>query len=170
MIPYTDFVYFGIALYAIIPNFLFGWMKRISKVWLVIATCFMLVIQYKVLITIFPNTSTLELWVVLGFGLLQYTIASIFLLFRTHFKSRLVFYLALLFCLGPLLAGKFVPLFQESYHLVFIGLSYVTFRCVDVIIGIHDGIIQSLPPIQYLTFLLFFPTISSGPVDRYRRF
>ena len=30
--------------------------------------------------------------------------------------------------------------------------------------------ITSLPPIQYLTFLLFFPAISSGPIDRYKRF
>jgi len=72
--------------------------------------------------------------------------------------------------LAPLLAGKFIPLVQPSYQLVFLGLSYVTFRCVDVIIGIHEGLIQSLPPVQYLTFLLFFPTISSGPVDRYQRF
>ena len=170
MIPYTDFIYFGVSLYALLPNFLFGWWKRFSKAWIVIATGLMLVIQYSVVQAIFPNTPVLELWLVLGYGVLQYTIAGIFLLVRKHGKNQVVFDLAILLSLAPLLAGKFIPLVQPSYQLVFIGLSYVTFRCLDVVIGIHEGLIQSLPPVQYLTFLLFFPTISSGPVDRYQRF
>jgi len=170
MIPYTDFLYFGISLYALLPNFLFGWWKGASRVWIVIATSFMLVIQYSVVNAIFPNTSLLELWLVLGFGVFQYAVAGIFLLIRKNGKNQLAFYLAILLSLAPLLAGKFIPLFQASYQLVFIGLSYVTFRCLDTIIGIHEDLIQSLPPIQYLAFLLFFPTISSGPVDRYQRF
>ena len=39
-----------------------------------------------------------------------------------------------------------------------------------MIIGIQDSVITSIAPLQYLTFLLFFPTISSGPIDRYNRF
>jgi membrane protein involved in D-alanine export len=170
MIPYTNFLYFGISLYALLPNFLFGWWKRTFKVWIVIATGFMLVIQYAVVKAIFPNTSLLEFWLVVGYGVLQYGLAGIFLLIRKRGTNRAIFYLAILFSLAPLLAAKFIPLVQTSYQLVFIGLSYVTFRCLDVIIGIHEGLIQSIPPIQYLTFLLFFPTISSGPIDRYKRF
>jgi len=85
-------------------------------------------------------------------------------------KNQTAFYLAVLLSLLPLLAAKFIPLFQPIIKSSFLGLSYITFRSVDVIIGIHDGMIASLPPIQYLTFLLFFPTISSGPIDRYNRF
>jgi len=170
MIPYTDFLYFAISLYALLPNFLFGWWKWVSKAWIVIATGFMLVIQYAVVKAVLPNTSVLELWLVLGYGVLQYAIAESFLLIRKHGKNQVVFDLAILLSLAPLLAGKFIPLVQASYQLVFLGLSYVTFRCLDVVIGIHENLIQSLPPVQYLTFLLFFPTISSGPVDRYQRF
>ena len=170
MIPYTDFLYFGISLYALLPNFLFGWWKRAFKAWIVIATGLMLVIQYYVVKVVLPNTSLVELWLVLGYGGLQYLVAGIFLLIRKRGTNRVIFYLAVFFSLAPLLAAKFIPLAQTSYQLVFIGLSYVTFRCLDVIIGIHEGLIRSLPPIQYLTFLLFFPTISSGPIDRYQRF
>lgn len=170
MIPYTDFLYFGISLYALLPNFLFGWWKRTFKIWIVIATGLMLVIQYFIVKVPFPNTTLLELWLVLGYGVLQYLVAGSFLLIRKRGTNRVIFYLALCLSLAPLLAAKFIPLVQTSYQLVFIGLSYVTFRCLDVIIGIHEGLIQSLPPIQYLTFLLFFPTISSGPIDRYQRF
>jgi membrane protein involved in D-alanine export len=52
----------------------------------------------------------------------------------------------------------------------FLGISYVTFRTLDVIICIRDGLVKALPPIRYFAFLLFFPTISSGPIDRYLRF
>jgi len=170
MIPYTDFLYFGFSLYVLLPNFLLGWWKQGSRVWIVIATGIMLAVQYSVVATVLPKTALLELWLVLGYGAMEYAIAGIFLLIRRRGKNQVVFTLAILLCLAPLLAGKFIPLVQPSYQLVFLGLSYVTFRCLDVVIGIHEDLIHSLPPIQYLTFLLFFPTISSGPVDRYQRF
>jgi membrane protein involved in D-alanine export len=52
----------------------------------------------------------------------------------------------------------------------FLGLSYVTFRALDVLIGIHDGLVKALPPGRHLAYLLFFPTLSSGPIDRWARF
>jgi membrane protein involved in D-alanine export len=50
------------------------------------------------------------------------------------------------------------------------GISYITFRALDVIFSIQDKLITSLNPPQYFAYLFFFPTISSGPIDRYRRF
>ena len=35
---------------------------------------------------------------------------------------------------------------------------------------IRDGLIKEYHPWRYIQFLLYFPTISSGPIDRYRRF
>ena len=35
---------------------------------------------------------------------------------------------------------------------------------------LRDKTIKKVDPITYARFLLFFPTISSGPIDRYRRF
>ena len=53
----------------------------------------------------------------------------------------------------------------------FIGVSYVTFRAVDAIIVIHDGLPKEPPTVgNLLGYLLFFPTISAGPIDRYLRF
>ena len=170
MVPYTDIVYFAISLNVLLPAFLFGWIKRLSKVWLVIATGIMLVIQYNAVQIILPGTSLLELWLLLGYAAIEYGLAGLFLFLRKRGKNRPLFYGAVLLCLTPLLAGRFIPLVDPSYQLVFAGLSYLTFRCLDVILGIHDGQIISLAPIPYLAFLLFFPTISSGPIDRYQRF
>ncbi len=170
MIPYAGFLYFGISLYTLLPNLLVGWVKWLSKAWIVLATAIMLAIQYGVMKHVLPQTDILGLWLVFGFGVLQYSLAAVFLLIRQRGQNRAAFYIAILLSLAPLLAAKFIPLFHVDYQIAFIGLSYVSFRCLDALIGIHEGLILSVPPVQYLTFLLYFPTISSGPIDRYQRF
>jgi membrane protein involved in D-alanine export len=171
MIPYTSFLYFGILLiYIVIPALIVGFFKKISKIWLVVATVVMLVIQYYVPQNITKSISINEIELVAIYAVLQWLIAILFLLIRKRGKNQIAFYAGVLLSLLPLLAAKFIPLFQPDYQIFFLGLSYITFRSLDAIIGIHDGMITSLPPIQYLTFLLFFPAISSGPIDRYKRF
>ena len=111
-----------------------------------------------------------ELALLLGYALLQWIITAWFLSVRRKGRNRFAFYMALFLNLAPLLAAKFVPLVQPDYPLLFIGLSYITFRVLDATIGIQDGLIKAVQPAAFLSFLLFFPTISSGPIDRYRRF
>jgi len=170
MIPYTSFLYFGISLYVVLPSLLIGWVKKLSRLWIFIATLGMLIVQYAVPQKILPNVTISDIWLVAVYVVFEWLTAMIFLLIRQRGAHRLIFYAALLLGLLPLLGAKFIPLFNVPYGFVFLGLSYVTFRSLDVIIGIQDGLIHALPPIQYLCFLLFFPTISSGPVDRYNRF
>jgi len=52
----------------------------------------------------------------------------------------------------------------------FLGISYICFRVVQVIVETYDGVITDIPTVQFLEFLLFFPSLSSGPIDRSRRF
>jgi len=77
---------------------------------------------------------------------------------------------AIVAALAPLLVVKLLPATPIGESIGFLGLSYVTFRALDVIIGIQDRLILSLPPVPYVTYLLFFPAASSGPIDRYKRF
>ena len=84
--------------------------------------------------------------------------------------ARPLFWLALFLALLPLVGAKSLAVVEPDHTFGFLGVSYVTFRCLDVIILIQDRLISSLAPFQYLAYLLFFPTISSGPIDRYRRF
>ena len=170
MIPYTSFLYFGISLYVIIPALIAGLFKRVWRIWLVIATAVMLIIQYFTTQKILPDFPVNEILLVIAYAVYQWLLAIIFLAIRKRGKSQPTFYLAVFLSLLPLLGAKFVPLFQPGYQIFFLGLSYVSFRSLDVIIGIHDEMIQSVPPIQYLTYLLLFTTISSGPIDRFRRF
>lgn len=69
----------------------------------------------------------------------------------------------------PLAASKASSV-TELGGFAIIGLSYMTFKAVQVIIEIGDGLIKRLDVSQYAYFLLFFPTILCGPIDRSRRF
>jgi membrane protein involved in D-alanine export len=97
---------------------------------------------------------------------LQWVIAAAFL----RWKTRASFYAAIAFAILPLLAAKIVPELAPHSTFGFLGISYVTFRALDVVFSINDGLIKVLKPAQYFAFLFFLPTISSGPIDRYRRF
>ncbi len=59
---------------------------------------------------------------------------------------------------------------QKQPYLAFLGISYLTFKAVQVVMDLRDGVMKEYHPFRYIQFLLFFPTISSGPIDRYRRF
>jgi membrane protein involved in D-alanine export len=52
----------------------------------------------------------------------------------------------------------------------FLGISYVTFKSVQLIMEIRDGSIKEIKVGKLIQFISFFPTISSGPIDRYKRF
>ena len=77
-----------------------------------------------------------------------------------------------LICLSilPLVINKVFAL--TSLHLLaFIGISYMSFKTIQIVLEISDGLIKEKISVKdYLQFLLFFPTVSAGPIDRSRRF
>ena len=52
----------------------------------------------------------------------------------------------------------------------FLGISYLTFRAVGMIIEMRDGVLKEFTLWEFLRFMLFMPTFSSGPIDRFKRF
>ena len=70
----------------------------------------------------------------------------------------------------PLVLNKVFAL--TSLHLLaFIGISYMSFKTIQIMLEISDGLIKEKVSVKdYLQFLLFFPTVSAGPIDRSRRF
>jgi membrane protein involved in D-alanine export len=182
MIPYADFLYFGILLYIAPPAILIRRLVGFSRAWVVFATGAMLVLQYGTVVHLLPAASlggvqgtggpagVRQVWVVLGCGLFQWAVARGFLFLRGRTAWYWPFPAAVILALLPLVAARFLPLAVPGSQVGFLGISYVTFRSLDVIFGIRDRLIVALPSGQYLAFLFFFPTISSGPIDRYRRF
>lgn len=84
-------------------------------------------------------------------------------------KSLALYRMCLAATIAPLVVYKISGLLDSSL-LGFIGISYVTFKAVRVIIEIRDGLITKMAFSDFLYFISFFPVLTSGPIDRSRRF
>ncbi|EJN93650.1 D-alanyl-lipoteichoic acid biosynthesis protein DltB [Streptococcus ratti] len=111
-------------------------------------------------------------------SLLAYVIWQIVLVYsykfyrKTH-NNKWIFYLWVFLSVLPLAFVKISPLIEVEKRASlfgFLGISYLTFRAVGMIMELHDGILTGFSLWQFLRFLLFMPTFSSGPIDRFRRF
>lgn len=80
-----------------------------------------------------------------------------------------IYHAAVLLAILPLVLCKLSP-FAHLNLFGFTGISYLTFRVVQILIEVYDGVIKELSPAETLAFLAFFPSLSSGPIDRSRRF
>ncbi len=166
MTPFSDFHYFGLLLYVVIPTILLGLLGRANRSWTLLATLIVGIVNFSDELAIRSDFNVSEVWVALGFAIYQGVLAGAFL----RWKSTPFFRLALALCILPLAAAKFVPVLAPGTLFGFLGISYVTFRSLDVIFSVQDGVVKTLTPGRYLAFVFFWPTVSSGPIDRYRRF
>lgn len=96
--------------------------------------------------------------------------ASVLFLARNP-KDRRRYLVSVAATIAPLIVYKVSAVFDQSLW-GFVGVSYVTFKAVQVVVEVHDGLIprEELGFEDWLYFLLFFPQFSSGPIDRSRRF
>ena len=101
----------------------------------------------------------------ISFVIYQYFLVFIAQRIETKRLKPLVF-LSIL----PLVINKIFAL--TSLHLLaFIGISYMSFKTIQIMLEISDDLIKEKISVKdYLQFLLFFPTVSAGPIDRSRRF
>ncbi|MDQ3696874.1 MAG: D-alanyl-lipoteichoic acid biosynthesis protein DltB [Gemmatimonadota bacterium] len=185
MTPYGGALYFGVLLYPTLIALGLGLAERLSWRWILAITVGMVVVQYWGagawgVADLAPAGTVREVWLIAGYAVAQWAIARAFLAVRVRradavqsggaWAARRDFAVAVVLSVAPLAAAKALPLLAPGTTAGFLGISYVTFRCLDVIIGIQDRLITTLPAGRYVTYLFFFPTISSGPIDRYRRF
>ncbi|MDL5024556.1 D-alanyl-lipoteichoic acid biosynthesis protein DltB [Bacillus velezensis] len=112
------------------------------------------------------------------FTLWQVLLIRGYLAYRLKANSGFVFSMAVIASILPLFLSKLWPFFfppvphHPVHNLIsFLGISYLTFKGVQLIMETRDGLIKEKMPLhRLLYFIMFFPTISSGPIDRYRRF
>lgn len=111
-------------------------------------------------------------------SLLAYVIWQVFLVFSYHHyrkqhNNKWIFYLWVFLSVFPLAWTKVSPLMTIDNHqslFGFLGISYLTFRAVGMIMEMRDGVLSEFTLWEFLRFLLFMPTFSSGPIDRFKRF
>lgn len=106
------------------------------------------------------------------YTVIEYAVVRIYLELRTK-KGRVTwqYRIFLLASLAPLTIYKILGLTGNKYHIfAFLGLSYMTFKSTQMVIEIYDGVIKDFKTSNFIYLLLFFPAITSGPIDRSRRF
>ena len=171
MTPYAEFLYFRVSMVALLPTILqglTGWRGR--RALIAVTTAAMLTIQYAGPATLGAAQCISQLWIVAVYAAFEWILAVGFLAGRRGGHRPWLFRLALIAGVAPLGLARWLPVVAPGWHLGFLGISYVTLRSLDVLICIEDGLVTELSLVEFLSYLLFFPTISAGPIDRYRRF
>lgn len=105
-----------------------------------------------------------------GFYVWELLVTFGYLYVRRKSAKRPLLWLFLLLGCAPLLIVKLGGIFESLRFIKLLGVSYMTFRALQVMIEVYDGLIKDVGIGEFSYFLLFFPSVSSGPIDRYRRF
>ncbi len=93
-----------------------------------------------------------------------------YLFLRTKYnRNRYIYGCAVASALLPLVIYKVSGLWGGNIF-GFLGISYICFRVIQTVIETYDGVIKEINEVTFISFILFFPTLSSGPIDRSRRF
>ncbi|MBS9335296.1 D-alanyl-lipoteichoic acid biosynthesis protein DltB [Fructobacillus sp. M1-13] len=165
--PYADPNYFIYLLLALVPlsiGLYFG--KRFVTYEILVSLAFIFLI--------FDEGHYVNQGVALIiYSIWQFLLVWGYISYRKKANASWVFYLATALSILPIflvrLAGA--GLFHAQLSMLgFLGISYLTFRSVGMIIETRDGAAHDFHPIMFLRFMLFMPTLSSGPIDRYTRF
>ncbi|OQO71016.1 D-alanyl-lipoteichoic acid biosynthesis protein DltB [Enterococcus villorum] len=166
MIPYAEPYYFLFLIIGLIPIVLSLLLR--GKRWPIYQT----ILTFFFLFISFGGIYWQQGIALIAYVIWQTILVWAYFYYRQKYNQTSWFYIAVLLSILPLFLTKVTPFFESGKEslFAFLGISYLTFKSVQMIMDIRDGLIKSYQPFHYIQFLLFFPTISSGPIDRYRRF
>ena len=163
MIPYGDFTFFFIIGILLIPTIILGLKGKSSKK-------YNMFISVIILAIIFSSSAKSILSLIL-FTIFQVLLIKGYQTYRLKNNNGTVFVFAVLLAILPLVLVKVLPILGLHHLFGFLGVSYITFKAVQMIMETRDGMIKKpISIVELVYFLLFFPSISSGPIDRWRRF
>ena len=162
--PYGNPQYFLYVITATLPIFIGLFFKKRFAWYEILVSLFFIV-------TMLTGGKTNQI-AALGIYLIwQIVLVLFYKQYRKIRDGKWIFYLVSLLSLLPIIFVKAQTAINGTQSLLgFIGISYLTFRSVGIIIELRDGVIKDLKMWEYLRFLLFMPTFSSGPIDRFKRF
>lgn len=162
MTPYSNFFYFVILGVSLLPVIISGLLGKRLKVYNVLLTIGLLLLAFA--------DDLNQLYSLFGYIIWEVILVRLYLFYRKKNNHNSFFHLSIVLSILPLLLVKSLPFFHISSIFGFLGISYITFKNVQMVIDIRDGSLTSFSLKEQISFLLFFPTISSGPIDRFKRF
>ena len=150
--------FFFFLVITLIIGFIINYLgKKIEYYILAVSVIFTIVIYGK---------STTMLAYLVGFIIFEYILVIIAQKTENKRYLKILVILSIL----PLVINKIFAI-THLHLLAFIGISYMSFKTIQIMIEISDGLIKDkINLVDYVQFLLFFPTVSAGPIDRSRRF
>ena len=162
---YSGMQFFMVLLFVVLGALLIGVLEKNLK-WYslffsgVITIC--ILAKSKEQLCYFIAYYLLELALVKGYEKLRKSKGRITWLYR----------LTVFLTITPLILCKLCDLkvFEAMSWFQFVGISYLTFRVVQIVKELYDGVIETVSVSDFTAFLVFFPTFSCGPIDRSRRF
>ncbi len=159
MIPFSGLFFFYLLFLGLLPAVVLGLLGKKLHYYGIFLCAAMLVIVF------WQNGQLAALAL---FFLWEMALCCLF--WRLPKRTRPLLWAAVVLALGPLGLIKLGEVLQPFSLSRLMGASYMSFRAVQVLLDIYDGRLQKLRPVALGYFLLFFPAVSSGPIDRYRRF
>ncbi|AEV94517.1 D-alanyl-lipoteichoic acid biosynthesis protein DltB [Pediococcus claussenii] len=165
MTPYEDPTYFLMLAVAFIPIVVLMLMGKRAH-W------YELLVSFFFLLLTFGGPKWGQGVALIGYLLFEVVLTSIYNKYRKQHNDTWVFVIEVLLAIVPLVVVKVTPLLAGGADSIigFLGISYLTFKSVQTVMEMRDGTLKDYSPWFFLQFLAFFPTISSGPIDRYRRY
>lgn len=161
---YGENLFFICLVIALIPAFILGWRERPIRYYGMAATAFFIVMSMK------DDPSSLIC--LLCFVMYEYLLIQICIrVYSGERRPRVAYPMFIMLGIMPLALHKILLATEGSAGIFAIaGISYMTFKAVQILIEISDGIITEVKPDEYMYLMLFFPAFLSGPIDRSRRF
>lgn len=155
------FGYLGLALLPIIIALFFGRRLQIYET----------IVSIVFISLMFGGSSYQQFFALVFYLIWQTIIVFAYQTYRRKADSKWIFYISVLLAIFPLVIVKMTPAIVGVNSLLgFLGISYLTFRTVAMIMEMRDGELKAVSFWSFFHFMVFLPTISSGPIDRYRRF
>lgn len=161
MTPFGDLFFFYMMIIALIPAIVLGFLGRKIKYYGLFVSIIM--------VFVFIGVNKLQIITLFAFYFFQLALIKLYFYVRTKTDSRFIMRVFVLLSIFPLIVSKASPYFTKSI-IGFVGISYITFKTVQIIIETYDGLIKNMSILNFTYFILFFPSLSSGPVDRSRDF
>ncbi|MBE5105562.1 D-alanyl-lipoteichoic acid biosynthesis protein DltB [Bacillus thuringiensis] len=162
MTAYGSFYFFAIVGILLIPTIIAGLKGKMLRKYNAVLTLVMLAIIF--------SDKPKQAIMLAAFIIWQYVLIKGYLTLRKQNNNTFMFCMAVILSILPLILAKIAPFVPDLKFIVFAGMSYVTFRAVQMVFEVRDGLIKELSFFNFWEFVLFFPAISTGPIDRYRRF
>ncbi|AWI45061.1 D-alanyl-lipoteichoic acid biosynthesis protein DltB [Staphylococcus nepalensis] len=184
MIPYGDFTFFFIAFLLLVPVIILGFLGKRSRIYNGLSTAIMIMLIFSSdKHNLFGQTYlSVQLINFLLYIIWQVVIIMYYWYARAKNNKITIFITVITLSILPLVIVKVMQsswfgAVQLKLHenkvvefIGFLGISYVTFKSVQLLMEIRDGSIKEVRFWKVIQFISFFPTISSGPIDRYKRF